>query len=336
MAVLALNQRQLLVGTQFVATFTGVAFDDALVVNIAGRDVVFNESAGLEFLSPQTRTSGEVRLLVLTDKVPSDVTAFSFQVHASNPASVAWVLNDPNSRESYQNYAAKIDAGKTLELLEFSREGEGWVIRNVNHTIGDIPLPPDQAMYAEHLRELALNARGLNAAGWSSVQAFVEVNEISQPHLLSQLYVNSLAAVQAIGAVVRPSALTIAYGTFGEASVEQDTRVDDAHRNQVKAIAAEGYASSKPTVEQLRKRVESMQSGGALIALVNTLGGFDVEEMVALLESRDCTLLLLAMRSVPFGIVPNLGESNRLRGFAVANLSDPTPRAVVDLLKTGR
>ena len=336
MAVLALNQRQPLVGTQFVATFTGVAFDDALVVSFGGQEIVFNDSANLPFLSPQTRTGNELRLIVMTDRVPATVDSFSFQIHAANPFARAWVLNDPNSSESYQNYATTIESGKTLELLEFSREGEGWTIRNVNHTIGEKALPPDHALYPEHLRDLALNARILNSGGWNSVSAFVEVNEISQPHLLSQLYLNSLASVQAIGAVVRPSALAITYGTFGEVSVDLDTRVDEAHRNQVKAITAAGYASAQPTVEQLRKRVESIQTGGVLFALVNTLGGFDVDEMVALLEARECTLMLLAMRSVPFGIVPNLGESNRLRGYAVANLSDPTPRAVVDLLKNNR
>ena len=336
MAVLALNQRQRLVGTQFVATFNGVAFDDSLVIQIGDKDFVFGENTNLPFLSLQSRTASEIRLLILTDRVQEDVQAFSFQIRAANPFARAWVLNDPNSQESYQNYAATIDAGKTLELLEFSREGEGWAIRNVNHTIGDVPLPPEQLMYPEHIRDLALAARGLNPGGWSAVQTFIEINEISMPNLLTQPYLNTLAAAQAISAGVRMGAMTIAYGGFGDGSVDVESRVDEIHRAQVKAITVAAHASSSPTVEQLRKRVEAMQTGGVLIALVNTVGGFDVDEMASLLEERECTLLLLAMRSVPFGIVPNLGESPRLRGFAVANLPEPTPRAVIELLRANR
>jgi hypothetical protein len=126
----------------------------------------------------------------------------------------------------------------------------------------------------------------------------------------------------------------VAYGTFGEVAVPVETRVDEAHRAQLKILAAASYSSSQSSVEQLRGRVESLAPGSALVALVTTIGGFDLGSTVELLEKRDAHLILLAMRSVAFGIVPELGGSERLQGFAVANIGAPTPKSVVELLRS--
>lgn len=334
MPVLALNQQQPLVGTQFVATFTGVSLEDQLLISIGGEDVVFGEQAGLPFLRMHSRTATELRVLVLTDEVPADVQGFSFQIHAAMTFERAWVLTGNGNNENFQNYETEIQAGKTLELLEFGRLGEGWFIRTKNQAIGEVPLPASQSMYPEHLRELALAARGLSAPGWSQVHAFVEVNEISLPLLPTQLYLDTLSAAQAIAASTKLAPMTVAYGNFGEVSVSVETKVDEAHRAQVKAIAAAGYSSDKPSAEQLRVRIAELAPGSVLVALVTTLGGFDVEGTLELLEARDAHLLLLAVRPVAFGIVPNLGGSQRLQGFAVANLPAPSPRSVVELLRS--
>jgi hypothetical protein len=334
MAVLALNQRQPLAGTQFVATFSGVAIDDVLVISLEDVDIVFDESANIPFLDLVSRTNGEVRVHVLTEKVQAEVNTFSFQIRASASLNRSWVLNNPNSQESYQVYATTISAGKTLELLEFSREGEGWAIRSANQTIGEVAPPADELVYPEHLRDLALASRGASAAGWGQVHAFVEVNETSMPHLGSQLYLDTLAATQAISASTKVAPLTISYGTFGDITVPLESRVDEAHRAQLKALTAASYASGTPSSEQLRGRVAQLAPGGALIAMVTTLGGFDIDGMLELLESRDAHLMLLSMRSVAFGIVPHLGGSSRLQGFAVANLESTTPRSVVELLRS--
>jgi hypothetical protein len=161
MAVLALNQRQPLAGTQFVATFSGVAIDDVLVISLEDVDIVFDESANIPFLDLVSRTNGEVRVHVLTEKVQAEVNTFSFQIRASASLNRSWVLNNPNSQESYQVYATTISAGKTLELLEFSREGEGWAIRSANQTIGEVAPPADELVYPEHLRDLGLAHTGL-------------------------------------------------------------------------------------------------------------------------------------------------------------------------------
>jgi hypothetical protein len=332
MPVLALNQQQPLGETQFVATFTGLALDDSLVVSVAGEDIVFRDASTLPFVRVHSRTSAELRVLVLTDLVPAELDGFSFQVRAASTADRAWILNG-SSNENYQNYGIRVEAGKTLELLEFGRLADGWFIRTKNQAIGEQPLPPEHSRFPEHLRELALAARGVNTGAWSQVHAFVEVNEVSMPHLSSQLYLDTLAATQAIAASAKVPSLTISYGAFGEVAVPVENRVDEAHRAQLKTLAADGYSSGKPSVEQLRGRVEQLAPGGVLMALVTTIGGFDKEGMLELLEKRDAHLILLAMRSV-FGSVPALGGSERLQGFAVANLDSPTPRSVVDLLRS--
>ena len=333
MAVLALNQKQKLNGSQFVATFTGVGYDDELIVSFGGNDVVFNESSNLPYLRSQSRTNAEARVLVLTDLVPEGVDAFSFRIHAAYPTARAWILNDATG-ETYQNYATIIEIGKTVELLEFTRGVDGWLISTKNVAIGEVPLPAEQSQYPEHIRDLALASRGINPGGWKHVKGFVEVNEISQPNLLAQLYLDSLTAMQGLAASVKLSPLTIAYGEFGETSVALEARVDEAHRAQVKALTAAGYASASPTAEQLRKQIVQLAQGGVLVALVNTVGGFDVDSMAELLEERDCTLLLLAMRNVPLGIVPRFDDNSRLRGFAVANIAGPSARSVLDALRS--
>lgn len=333
MPVLALNQQQPLVGKQFVATFTGLALDDSLVVSVAGEDIVFTEASNLPYLRVQSRTSVELRVLILTDLAPAELDGFSFQIRAASTADRAWVLNG-SSNENFQNYGTPIEAGKTLELLEFGRLGDAWFIRTKNQAIGDVPLSPDHSGFPEHLRELGLAARGVNTSGWSQVHAFVEVNEISLPLMGSQLYLDTLTAAQAVAAGTKVSSLSVAYGTFGDIAVAVESRVDEAHRVQLKALVAAGHSSGTPSSEQLRARVEQLAPGGVLVALVTTLGGFDVESTLELLEARDAHLLLLAMRPVAFGIVPNLGGSPRLQGFAVANLSTPTPRSVVELLRS--
>ena len=332
MPVLALNQRQPLVGTQFVATFTGLALDDSLVVSVAGEDVVFTEASTLPFLRVQSRTSNEFQVLVLTELVPVALDGFSFQIRAASTADRAWILNG-SSNESFQNYSITVESGKTLELLEFGRLGDGWFIRTKNQAIGEQPLSPEHSQFPEHLRDLALAARGINTGAWNQLHAFVEVNEVTMPQLSSQLYLDTLAATQAIAASAKVTSLTISYGTFGEVAVPVENRVDEAHRAQLKSLAADGYSSGKSSVEQLRGRVEQLAPGGALVALVTTIGGFDKEGMLELLEKRDAHLILLAMRSV-FGSVPDLGGSERLQGFAVANLQSPTPRSVVEFLRS--
>jgi hypothetical protein len=332
MAVLALNQQQRLTGNQFVATFTGVGYEDQLVISVGGNDVVFGDDANLPFLRSHSRTNSEFRLLVLTDLVPSDVKAFSFQIHASVPFTRAWLLNDSMGTENYQNYATTIEAGKTVELLEFLRDDSGWSIRTKNQAIGEVA-PVIGEGYPEHLRELIPAARGLNPGGWSYVEAFVEVNEVTTPNLLSPLYLDVLTATQAIATTVKLAPIQVDYATFGSTLVPMETRIDEAHRAQVKALTTAGYSSTKPTVEQLLSKVDALKPGGVLIAYVNTIGGFDKDALIAQLEAREATLLLLAMRSV-FGGVPNLGGSSRLRGFAVADLANPTARSVVELLRS--
>ena len=332
MPVLALNQQQPLVGTQSVATFTGLALDDSLVVSVAGEDIVFNEASALPFLRVHSRTSTELRVLVLTDLVPAELDGFSFQVRAASTADRAWILNG-SSNESFQNYGITVEAGKTLELLEFGRLADGWFIRTKNQAIGEQPLSPEHSRFPEHLRELALAARGVNTGAWNQVHAFVEVNENTMPHLASQLYLDTLAATQAIAASAKVTSLTITYGTFGGVAVTVENRVDEAHRAQLKTLAAEGYSSGESSVDQLRGRVEQLAPGGVLVALVTTVGGFDKEGMLELLEKRDAHLMLLAMRSV-FGGLPELGGSERLQGFAVANIGAPTPKSVVELLRS--
>lgn len=332
MAVLALNQQQRLTGNQFVATFTGVGYEDQLVISVGGNDVVFGDDSNLPFLRPHSRTNSEFRVLVLTDLVPSDVKAFSFQIHASVPFTRAWLLNDSMGSENYQNYATTIEAGKTVELLEFLRADSGWSIRTKNQAIGEVA-PVIGEGYPEHLRELIPTARGLNPGGWSYVEAFVEVNEVTTPNLLSPLYLDVLTATQAIAATVKLAPIQLDYATFGSASVPMETRIDEAHRAQVKALTTASYSSTKPTVEQLLSKVDALKPGGVLVAYVNTIGGFDKDALIAQLEAREATLLLLAMRTV-FGGVPNLGGSQRLRGFAVADLANPTARSVVELLRS--
>lgn len=334
MPVLALNQQQPLVGTQFVATFIGLALEDALVVSVAGEDMLFGDSFPLPFLRLYSRSSTELRVLVLTEQIPVELAGFSFQVRAASSADRAWLLTGSSNGESFQNYEITIEAGKTLEMLEFGRLADGWFIRTKNQAIGEMPIPVEQSMFPEHLRELALASRGINTAAWSQVHAFVEVNEISMPLLPTQLYLDTLAATQAVAASTKLLPMSISYGTFGDVVVPVESRADEAHRAQLKALAAAGYTSAVPSSEQLRGRVQQMAPGGVLVALVTTLGGFDIESTLELLEARDAHLFLLAMRSVPFGIVPNLGDSPRLQGFAVANIGSPTPRSVVELLRS--
>ena len=334
MPVLALNQQQPLVGTQFVATFTGVALEDALVVSYAGEDIVFSDAFPLPFLRPYSRTSAELRVLVLPEFAPADLDGFSFQIRAASTADRAWLLTGASNGESFQNYEITVEAGKTLEMLEFGRLADGWFIRTKNQAIGELPIPVEQSMFPEHLRELALASRGISTAAWTQVHAFVEVNEISMPLLPTQLYLDTIAATQAVAASTKLLPMSITYGAFGEVSVPVESRADEAHRAQLKALAAASYSSGVPSSEQLRGRVQQLAPGGVLVALVTTLGGFDIEGTLELLEARDAHLLLLAMRSVPFGIVPNLGASARLQGFAVANLPAPTPRSVVELLRS--
>jgi hypothetical protein len=331
MAVLALNQQQKLNGNQFVATFTGVGYDDELIVSFGGNDVVFNESSNLPYLRPQSRTNTEARVLVLTGLVPEGVDAFSFRIHAAYPTARAWILNDATG-ETYQNYATIIEIGKTVELLEFTRGCDGWLISTKYLAIGEVPLPAEQSQYPEHIRDLAIASRGINPGGWKHVQGFVEVNEITQPNLLSQLYLDSLAAMQGLAASVKLSPLTVTYGEFGETSVAIEARVDEAHRAQVKALTASGYASATPTADQLRTQIARLAPGGVLVALVNTLGGFDVASTLETLEAKDSTLLLLSMRKEIFG-VPTYGGSMRVRAFDIAELGTPGAKSVVDALR---
>jgi hypothetical protein len=302
-----------------------------LIVSFGGNDVVFNDSSNLSYLRSQSRTNAEARVLVLTDLVPDGVDAFSFRIHAAYPTARAWILNDANG-ETYQNYATIIEIGKTVELLEFTRGVDGWFISTKNVAIGEVPLPAEQSMYPEHIRDLAVAARGLNPGGWKQVQAFVEVNEITQPNLLSQLYLDALAAVQGLAASVKLSPLTVTYGEYGDTSVAIDARVDEAHRAQVKALTAAGYASATPTADQLRSQIARLAPGGVLVALVNTLGGFDVSGTLETLESKDATLLLLAMRKEIFG-VPTYGASIRMRAYDIAQLSAPSARSVLESLR---
>jgi hypothetical protein len=334
MAVVAVNQQQFVNASQFVATFTGVAFDDALLVCFPdGTNIVFNSANSPEFLKSLPGSGTEVRMVISLDKVPEHVAEFSFQIRAANSFARAWTLADPSGSENYQNYATPIDSGKTSELLEFGRVGERWFVRTKNEAIGETPLPAEQSMYPEHLRELALAARWVASPEWKNVEAFVEVNEVVASTLGTQLYLDTLSAIQAIAAAVKLRPLKVQYAKFGASSVDPEHRVDESHRQQVKALLAEGYASSQPTVEQLRSRIETLTPGTVLFAMVSTLGGFEVSQWLELLEQKDCTLVLVAMRNVPLGIVPNLGGSQRLRGYATANLADSTPRKIIDSLK---
>ena len=336
MAVIALNQQQHLNATAFIATFTGVAFDDAVLLCVPGfDDLPLSEATAPGFLRWLSRTGSELRLVVSLDQVPSEYSGFSFQVKAASDFARAWILTDSTGAENYQNYATPIEAGKTLELLEFGLDAGRWFIRTRNQAIGELPLPPEQSMYPEHVREIALAARTVVKADWSSVQAFVEVNEVVLGTLHTQLYLDTLAAVQGVAAAVKLRPMTIHYGEFGSIDVSPDNRVDELHRTELKAITAAGYASTKPTVEQLQTLIEKLPAGTTLVALVSTLGGFNRDHWLELLEKRGCNLMLLAMRSVPFGgLVPDFGGTSRLAGYAIANLSEATPKRILEALKS--
>ncbi len=334
MAVLALNQRQSLNGDQFFADFKGVNLDDLLLVKLGSTELVFSENVDVPFLRWQHRFAGELRALVTLGEVPDELETFSFQVRAVGSTKASWTLHHPSSGEMYQNYDSTIEAGKTLELLEFTRSGNSWVICTKNQTIGDVPLPEEQSRYPEHLRDLAMASSSLNPGDWSSVRLFIEVNENSVGNLPTQLYLDTITAVQAISARVKLAPMEVTYAKFGTNPVAIEDRIEEHHRLQLKLIAANGYNSSMPTTDQLSERVDSLPSGGVLFALVNTIGGFDVPGMLERLETKGAYLYLLAMRPVAFGIVPDLGGSPRLKGFAVADLANHSPRSVVELLRS--
>lgn len=334
MAVLAINQRQFLNGNHFFADFKGLNLDDLLLVKVGADEIVFGESSDVPYLRWQHRFPGELRALVTLDDVPQSLDKFSFQVKASNKTKASWTLHHPSSGEIYQNYDSAIESGKTLELLEFSRDTDGWVICTKNQTIGDVPLPEEQSRYPEHLRELAIASSSLNPGDWSYVRLFVEVNENSLENLTTAMYLDTMAAVQAIGARIKLAPLEVTYAKFRTTSVEVEDRIEELHKAQVKSLVANGYASAMPTSDQLKEVAAKLPAGSVLFALVNTIGGFDVAGMVELLEAKGAYLYLLAMRKVAFGIVPDLGGSHRLKGFAVADLPDITPRSVIGLIRS--
>lgn len=337
MAVVAVNQQQLVRATQFIATFTGIAFEDDLLVCVDGQDgVSFGPNLALPFLTPRDAAGKERRLVISLDKVPAEVNGFSFQVHAAHSNNRAWTLTDATGAENYQNYETLIEAGKTAELLEFGRIGEQWFVSTKNEAIGELPLPPDHSMFPEHLRELALAARAVNPGTWRSVEVFVETNELVLPALGGELYREALVAAQGLAAAIKLEPLKVRYGSFGQLAVEPKDRIAEPHRQQLKELGAAAFTATAPTVATLRKTIEALPAGTTLVALMTTVGGFDVPDWLELLEQRECTLIVLVMRSVPLGILPDLGNSPRLRAVAAANLPEQNAKRILESLRSAR
>lgn len=293
---------------QWRLSFSGLTRETFLNL-VSGTQKISAHSPSFDdtFSWARRESSTPLELIFDLNRISDDV-GFAFEVSSEGSAVINWKLDALNSEESMSPGSFEVKAGDSGNLLEFSRQDDGWTL------VAKAPAGSSRSQ-VQNPRQDALRPR--------LVKLLVDASPSASAKLSSPTVIDLITELNELTTVEFGSSLVISYLGQFETAISKDQMVENQHAS---AIARVLQQESRP--DPLRKvvlrMVEESGRGGRIVILSDNT--FLVSaELAQLAESKDVKVDIL--------IVGNPAVISEIRDSTHFNLRLLSDRETLDALK---